>query len=200
VKRYAYDRFGPDAISGCSTCRTRKEFFYSSVGGSIGFYIGTGIVLSILSLLHRASFGQFMRYVSFITLMVAEGTLIVQSDGFFARLVRLILPGIPIHDQITVLHQVYVTLFIAIAQVGPIWFPPAETDLHALATETYLSAQSLANHTASALNDRLEPFPAPEDRDLVQKKMVEISSEVQLLRDPQVANYHAATRARILKR
>jgi hypothetical protein len=59
VKRFAYERFGPEIIS-WKDCATPMEYIMRGVSASSGFPIGTAAVLCLMSLLGQSSSSSFV--------------------------------------------------------------------------------------------------------------------------------------------
>ncbi|KAF8317601.1 DnaJ-domain-containing protein [Clavulina sp. PMI_390] len=59
VKRFAYERFGPEIIS-WKDCTTVKEYMRRGLSASSGFPIGTVIVLGLMSVLGQSSSSSFV--------------------------------------------------------------------------------------------------------------------------------------------
>ena len=58
-------RFGPD-INTWNNCKTIRDYVLVGRNYSIGFYLGTGLVLFILNILGKGQFGRFWRFVVFL--------------------------------------------------------------------------------------------------------------------------------------
>ncbi|KAI9228433.1 MAG: hypothetical protein DHS80DRAFT_15573 [Piptocephalis tieghemiana] len=200
VKRYAYDRFGMEAIQSCDHCITRRDHMYGVLGSTIGFYVGTLMILGLLTLLHKAMFCQFGRYIALLALAVSEGTLIIQSEGTFSHILRILFPGTTIHDQVQILHQIYITLFIAVSQVGPIWWPSQERSIRATCVQTLQGAEAISKQSLRALRDGLEVFGNDESREVVRQRMIKLATEIRLLDDPAHAQAYASARSRVASR
>ncbi|WVW82306.1 hypothetical protein I302_104312 [Kwoniella bestiolae CBS 10118] len=138
VKRYAYDRFGPQIIDWKSA--SVREYIITGLNHSIGFYVVSGGFMLLLSLLGKAREGSYWRHTLFIFLLLSELTLILSptsSQPFLARLPRLLHYAFPILDapqfiQITFLHRLFTTISIAINQLTSVWCPsppPREAEL-----------------------------------------------------------------------
>lgn len=62
VKRYAYERFGPDIVH-WQHCSTVKDYLWAGLPAASGFYIGSYILMIVLGALGYVNWG---RYVSFL--------------------------------------------------------------------------------------------------------------------------------------
>ncbi|TDL23093.1 hypothetical protein BD410DRAFT_859597 [Rickenella mellea] len=161
--RFAYDRFGPDAIT-WSDCATPKEFIHKGLMQASGFYIGTSLVLLFFSAALSASPVAFWRYLLLASLFASELCLILdppasrlssaahdlagpRANSFFTTAVRFIFPRRVPHQHILLLHQIFVFLSVALSRVVPVLFPqpgkltdaqfaPLVHRLHAIAQAT----------------------------------------------------------------
>ena len=62
VKRFAYERFGPEIIS-WKGCTTPKEYIIQGISASSGFPIGTAAILFLMSILGQSSSSSFVSAV-----------------------------------------------------------------------------------------------------------------------------------------
>lgn len=61
LKRAAFDRFGPALVKACElTCKTSRDYMQQGLMSSIGFYIASLVMLSVLSVLKALEFGQYV--------------------------------------------------------------------------------------------------------------------------------------------
>ncbi|CAA7260548.1 unnamed protein product [Cyclocybe aegerita] len=70
--RFAYDRFGPEAVSWRQTCKTTREFLHQGLMVSSGYHIVAGIALLFWSAIGQPSVVSFWRYVLFAALLAGE--------------------------------------------------------------------------------------------------------------------------------
>ncbi|WRT64152.1 uncharacterized protein IL334_001081 [Kwoniella shivajii] len=133
VKRYAYDRFGPQILDWKSA--SIREYTITGLHRSIGFYIFSGGFMLLLSLLGRAKEGAYWRHTLFCGLLISEMTLILSpsssllsSSVTFRRIPSMFFRLFPILSspqfiQIAFLHRLFTTFSIAINQLTSVWFP-----------------------------------------------------------------------------
>ncbi|RKP27956.1 DnaJ domain-containing protein, partial [Syncephalis pseudoplumigaleata] len=119
VRRFAYDRFGLEQAQ-CQACRTRHDYQASALPGILGYYIGTGVVMGLFALFGKGSFGSYWRWLFLCAMLVIDASLSVWSDSWLGALLSFIMPGLTPREQITVLHRVYISFFIAVNQIGPL--------------------------------------------------------------------------------
>jgi len=72
VVRFAYDRFGPDAVAWRQHCKTTREFLRQGLMVSSGYHIVAGIALLFWSAIGKPSTVSFWRYVLFAALLAGE--------------------------------------------------------------------------------------------------------------------------------
>jgi hypothetical protein len=129
VKRYAYDRFGPDVLE-WTQCTTFRDFVKQGLLSSLGFYIATGGISLLMTITGRGGSGTFWRYTLFIACFVGEVSLILMPsiDGespFFLH--RLLPTGLPF-QHVRLLHQLFLTTSAALTRVVPVFFPEVPSD------------------------------------------------------------------------
>lgn len=78
----AYDKFGP-TIGQWKGMVIARDYILQGAQSSIGFYIGTGGIMAVLTILHRAQFGQYVGERSMIEHR-AELTMVVALCCLFA--------------------------------------------------------------------------------------------------------------------
>ncbi|PKY44805.1 DnaJ-domain-containing protein [Rhizophagus irregularis] len=125
VKRFAYDRFGPD-INYWTNCKTKGDYILLGRNYSTGFYLGTGLILFILNILGKGQFGRFWRFIVFCGIACIETSLILnpQSNSSF---LSYLFQNFIIFERIKIFRQLFITIFIALSQVGPVLFPTDNT-------------------------------------------------------------------------
>ncbi|KAG0269926.1 hypothetical protein DFQ27_001475 [Actinomortierella ambigua] len=120
VARIAYNKFGP-AIAHCSACKTTKDYVIAGISSLYNFHVGTLIVLVLMSVFGKAQLGRYWRFLTLLGMAALELTMVVRSEPMWAM--SWIFPNRVTFEQVAILHQIYVTVFIAIAQIGPILVP-----------------------------------------------------------------------------
>ena len=63
VKRWAYDRFGPEVLT-CHNCVTAKEYLHHGMLMSLGFHIVSGLALLFFSAIGKGDGVAFVRLIS----------------------------------------------------------------------------------------------------------------------------------------
>ncbi|KAJ3410573.1 hypothetical protein HDV05_003641 [Chytridiales sp. JEL 0842] len=121
--RSVYDKMGPTALD-CTRCKSERDFVMHGFSSFFSFYFGTGVILIIFTLLGKGEFGRYWRYVFLIFMGCIELiTLFSNSDPikyFFYWKIS--------HEKIQILHQVFISVSIALSQIGPIFWPVEGTD------------------------------------------------------------------------
>lgn len=142
VTRFAYDRFGPEALK-WSQCSTLREFIRHGLMQSAGFYVVSICVLFVLSMLSGPSPVAFWRYLLFAALFTYELTYILSpspslsTDSPLASLISNSRSPIPVftflwprrvaYQHIRFLHSLFVFCSVALSRVAPVLFP-SDTD------------------------------------------------------------------------
>ncbi|KAF9113643.1 hypothetical protein BGX27_001118 [Mortierella sp. AM989] len=125
VIKLAYDRFGPDIVT-CTTCKTNRDYIMRGLSSFYQFYLGTGIVLVLMSVLGKGQFGRYWRFIVLFGMGALELAMITRSEPI--TLISWILPHRVTFEQVAILHQIFVSTFIAISQIGPILVPSKEQE------------------------------------------------------------------------
>ncbi|KAG0245036.1 hypothetical protein BGW41_004293 [Actinomortierella wolfii] len=120
VARIAYNKFGPN-IARCSTCKTTKDYVMTGISSLYSFHAGTLVILILMSVLGKAQFGRYWRFLTLLGMAALELAMVVRSEPI--RALSWIFPNRVTFEQLTILHQIYVSVFIAISQIGPIIMP-----------------------------------------------------------------------------
>ncbi|WVQ97459.1 hypothetical protein IAU59_004572 [Kwoniella sp. CBS 9459] len=142
VKRYAYNRFGPGSVNWKAA--SVREYTILGLQHSVGFYLISGGLMILLSLLGRAREGAYWRQALFVFLLVSELALITSPTTAclsipipipFPLVINIpplitdgqlkLFPSSPQFIQIYTLHKIFTTLSIAITQLAGIWYPPS---------------------------------------------------------------------------
>ncbi|ODN84457.1 hypothetical protein L202_00404 [Cryptococcus amylolentus CBS 6039] len=124
VKRYAYDRFGPQIVDWKAA--SVREYIYTGLQGSLGFYIVSVIIMFALAIVGKARAGSYWVHTLFASLLAIELSLIL-SPALYApsALVTFFIPrqllAMPQYLQIALLHRLFTALSITITQLAGIW-------------------------------------------------------------------------------
>ncbi|KAH7101339.1 hypothetical protein BKA62DRAFT_703471 [Auriculariales sp. MPI-PUGE-AT-0066] len=135
VKRFAYDRFGPD-IFAWDTCSTPRDFVASGLLASSGFYIGSSFFMMVFYFFGSSDSGAFWRYALFLGLLVSELALVLgpshtQLEGHPNGstphtgnwLLTSLFPNRIPHQHVLYLHQLFLSVSIAISRIVPALHP-----------------------------------------------------------------------------
>ncbi|CAG8535226.1 1343_t:CDS:2 [Diversispora eburnea] len=171
VKRFAYDRFGPQ-IKEWNDCSTIRDYIAQSWVTFVGFYTGTGILLLVLYILGKGKFGRFWRFLIFFSMACTEASMILNPEQ--PGIISYIFSRWIIFEQISILRQSFVVTFIAISQVGPILFPD-ETNIRPALQNLEVLSSYAAEETKNQLKLSFRPFQGdPNAQELVKMKMKEL--------------------------
>ncbi|KAF9510425.1 hypothetical protein BS47DRAFT_1300221 [Hydnum rufescens UP504] len=136
VKRFAYDRFGPDVVS-WKDLSTPREYIRRGLSSASGFYIGSGALLLLISILGKSGSLSFWRYVLFSTVLFAEAYLIFSPSPIIVNgedvgvsdiphslpILSALLPSRLPYQHILFLHQMFISLSVCISHLGPVLLP-----------------------------------------------------------------------------
>ncbi|KAF9956173.1 hypothetical protein BGZ72_002954 [Mortierella alpina] len=125
VAKTAYDRFGPDVVA-CSTCKTVKDHINRGLSSFYTFYVGSGVVLILMSVLGKGQFGRYWRFIVLFGMAALELAMVTRSEPLF--ILSWLLPHRVTFEQVAILHQIFISTFIAISQIGPILVPSKEQE------------------------------------------------------------------------
>ncbi|KAF9121813.1 hypothetical protein BGW39_010235 [Mortierella sp. 14UC] len=125
VLKTAYDRFGPDVVI-CSTCKTNRDFVNQGLTSYYPFYFGSGFVLALMSVVGKGQFGRFWRFVVLFSMAALELIMVTRPEPLWV--LSWIMPNRVTFEQVIILHQIFVSSFIAISQIGPILVPSKEQE------------------------------------------------------------------------
>lgn len=134
VKRYAYDRFGPEVLQ-WRQCKTIRDFVFHGAQMTTIYYAVSGAVLVLLGLLGYLRQGRFWRYLIMFSLFIVELHTMTRPN-FPAFLTNVANPGLSAtglrppylpFQMISLLRKLVVTFFIALSQLGPVLKDPHVT-------------------------------------------------------------------------
>ncbi|KAH0608144.1 uncharacterized protein H6S33_002196 [Morchella sextelata] len=116
VKRFAYDRFGPDMLD-WKHCSSMYDYLVRGGTVMLPYYVGSLLFLVILSVLGKAEFGRYWRFFTFFCLITFETAVVTRpafpSLPFFAPLLPF--------EQLILARKIAFTTFIAISQLAPLF-------------------------------------------------------------------------------
>ncbi|CAK1357486.1 hypothetical protein CB0940_07782 [Cercospora beticola] len=148
AKRFAYDRLGPTILS-WQKSKVIKDFIFTGLQHSGGYYIGSIGILVILAFLGYLRQAMFWRYLIMVSLFVNEATVVTrpQFPVLLTRVVNPIAeftglrqPYLPF-QMIELLRALIVTFFIALSQLGPLLKDPRQAALEEVGKDGALSEQ-----------------------------------------------------------
>ena len=180
-RKFVYDRWGNDGTQ-CQSCKTLRDYFQHAAPSSLAFYMGAGFVLVLLNVARSVEFGQYWRFIVFISLALAEAWLVLyRPDTTFHKLCNALMPQVTSHQQVLVLRSVYVTLFIAISQIGPLYFPIVKQDLEKDLIELAQLSDVVLKDTSGTVKTVLEPFSNdPDMLNRIKIGMSKLAAELKL--------------------
>lgn len=221
VRRFAYDRFGPD-ISSWQGAKTVRDYMIAGAQRSAGFYIVTVGLLLGLSLLGRAREGAYWRLVLVAVLLVAETSLVLAPTpsadapatalpllsvlpAWIAAPLATLLPQSildrPTYMYIKLLRRLTADAGVAISQLADVWAdrPKQGDEQAALQLAVQINQTALA-----ALAEEVGPVmegsndPASAERNLLDR-IEQVVLDRGLIAHPAVGPAYTAALARELK-
>ncbi|KAG0206926.1 hypothetical protein BGX28_001729 [Mortierella sp. GBA30] len=125
VAKLAYDRFGPDIVT-CATCKTVKDHISRGLSSFYTFYLGSAVVLILMSVLGKGQFGRYWRFIVLFGMAALELAMVTRSEPLV--FLSWVMPHRVTFEQVAILHQIFISTFIAISQIGPIFVPSKEQE------------------------------------------------------------------------
>ncbi|KAH9919067.1 DnaJ-domain-containing protein [Amylocystis lapponica] len=141
VTRFAYDRFGPDALD-WKQCTTLREYIRHGLMQSSGFHIVSVCVLLLWSAISKSSSVTFWRYLLFATVLVYEllfilgpspapppdpsvSSLLLTNPAAptYTSIFTFLWPRRVAYQHVKFLHSLFLFLSVALARVAPVLFP-----------------------------------------------------------------------------
>lgn len=127
AKRFAYERFGP-SVESWKKCVTIKDYVTRGVLSGILPYYGVGAAtVYVLGLFGYMDFGRFYRWLILLTLCVFElHTVTRPHHATYLNVINSIVTTISSHPPylpfqlISLARKITVTMYIALAQIGPL--------------------------------------------------------------------------------
>jgi curved DNA-binding protein CbpA len=209
VRRFAYDRFGLDQHQ-CQSCHTRQDYQTSGLSGMLGYYIATTIVLGMFSIFGKIKFGSYWRWLFLCTMLITEMSLSFWSESWPGWFLGCFMPNITIKEQIGILHQIYMSFFIAVSQIGPLWIKYGAEELSL--EEQLLRANAfialISQQSTDALRESFAPIKDAEDTDhsssnllnTLQQRVNRTVVNLRLMEDPEHAQIYSETMKRVVTR
>ncbi|KAI1007492.1 hypothetical protein K3495_g741 [Podosphaera aphanis] len=199
IKRFAYDRFGPDMLE-WERCSSTRDYLIQGLQQIIPQYFGTTLILSLFGLLGFHQHGTFWRWFTVSTLCIFE--LYTISRPQFPRILNNFLnpvlsslmghpPYLPF-QLIQILKKSSLVLHIAVSQIAP-YFPSTKAnasqdmELKSQMAELEAKARTLDIETIRLLNLEMTPFSLDKSNlNLVENKMREWLVQNTIRMDPSV--------------
>jgi hypothetical protein len=131
IKKNVYDHLGLSSLISCEKCLTYKEYFYGSIGETVGFYTGTSIAITSIGMIGGDMYAPFWRFVLFsilVTLDLAWKTCITDPLPY---LIYWRTPA----EKIIMARELFIVISIAMNQIGPFLFPVDSRSLKDLILE-----------------------------------------------------------------
>lgn len=205
LKRSVYDTLGLETIKNCNRCLNYSDYLSSYITNSFApFYIFSGLVLVLLQFLEVGQFGRYWRFTTFVGMGVLELFLIVRpndSSTFISQFLNLVSPHLTTTERITLLHQNFAIIFIALSQIGPLLFPVKKVKLEPLVAQAEAFTKLLGSLSANELNRVFEPFKHEEGlKNEIKKRMEKQLLEEQLVNDKEYLEAVTSAKRRVLKK
>ena len=161
VKRFAYERFGPDVLK-WQHCKTIRDYLVTGVQtSSLPLYAGSGFFLGILSFTSYLQWGRFWRYLALASLFILEyhtitrpyyPPILTKVFNPFLRTFTAHAPLVPF-QLVLLARKATFTLFIAFSQLGGLFPQPLPTST---TTSTPHDLQQLARLEGIAKTTEVE--------------------------------------------
>ncbi|KAI9598271.1 hypothetical protein BDF19DRAFT_431874 [Syncephalis fuscata] len=208
VRRYVYDRFGMEQNQ-CPRCRTVEEYRKNAVPNMLGYYIGTVTTIGLFALFGKAGFGSYWRWLALCGMFLTEASLTLWPESWLLWMFGNMLPRYTPHEQITILHQVYINFFIAVSQVGPIWIKSMSDELSL--KDQLLRANAftaiLARQSADALRESFAPLQNIDEEDAstqtllvkLHHRIKQMMINMRLMEDPEHAHIYSEAMGRVVR-
>ncbi|KAJ5096310.1 Heat shock protein DnaJ N-terminal [Penicillium alfredii] len=160
VKRFAYDRFGPD-MNSWGEQKTARDFIMTALTRTIvPQYVGGFIVMVALNWLWWANWGRYWRFYTFAALLGLEIALITQPQAVFMPItylpeeIRAWLPEQSFYllpfQILTLARRASITLHIFISQIAPADANNSDSAGDKVSVKTLQQCTQLLNVTRAA--------------------------------------------------
>lgn len=117
--KWTIDKFG-ETMFACSNCRTQRDYIHYLAINSTSFYISSILMIIIGSIFQKTeSKYQYWRCAFLLMLFYSESAMLFQDKPMF---LGSILSSLPYYQQIIILQHYYLITFLALSNIGPIWF------------------------------------------------------------------------------
>ncbi|KAG0057244.1 hypothetical protein BGZ83_000657 [Gryganskiella cystojenkinii] len=201
VAKVAYDKFGPDVVT-CTTCKTLKDHIYRGLSSLYTYYIGTGVVLILMSVLGKGQFGRYWRFIVLAGMAALELAMVTRPEPLM--FLSWIFPHRVTFEQRAILHQVFVSTFIAISQIGPILVPSKEqekSNVKELIQRLELLTAISNAESIGQLQGTFEVYRGDEESmALLKRQMGMMALDARLTQDQLLNEARMAVQSRLLQR
>lgn len=171
VRRFAYDRFGPDMLK-YQHCKTIRDYLITGLQTSaLPLYAGSIIFLGLVSFTSYLQYGKFWRYFAFVSLFILEIHTVTRPypSAILTKVFNPVLGALTGHapllpfQLLTLARKATFTLFIALSQLGNlISLPPlANSNTSQLDQQQLLRVETVAKINESEANRLLAMDMAP---------------------------------------
>ncbi|OBZ69892.1 Chaperone protein DnaJ [Grifola frondosa] len=183
VTRFAYDRFGPDALQ-WTQCTTLREYVRHGLMQSAGFHVFSICVLLLFSAVGKPSPVSFWRFILFFALLVYELVFVLgpspspssnsslSSFLFFdpaspssTSILGLLWRRRVAYQHIRFLHSLFVLCSVGLSRVAPVLFPSEDLDMKQLQAEIdriALLAKTINLEVSSQIQTELHSVHGPQ--------------------------------------
>ncbi|KAI8053920.1 hypothetical protein BDF22DRAFT_444479 [Syncephalis plumigaleata] len=212
VRRFGYDRFGIEQRQ-CQSCRTRQDYQTSGLPGMLGYYIATTIVLGLFSVFGRIQFGSYWRWLFLCVMLVIEISQSLWTESWLGWFLGCLMPSITPKEQIGILHQVYMSFFIAVNQIGPMWvrYGAEELSLKDQLLRANAFTALISRQSADALRESFAPITNTDASssdgttsanllNTLQQRVSRTVVNLRLMEDPEHAQIYSETMKRVVTR
>lgn len=149
VKRFAYERFGPDMLN-WQHCSSIRDYLIVGLQAAIPLYAGSIIFLIILGVMGYLQWGRFWRYLTFLALFVLEYHTLTRPylPHFLSKVINPLLslathpPMLPFQFLILA-RKIAFSLFIAASQLGAFFQHTTPAPASASGIPSVLESQQL---------------------------------------------------------
>ncbi|KAK4153607.1 chaperone protein DnaJ [Chaetomidium leptoderma] len=127
ARRFAYERFGPDAVT-WPRCVTIRDHVVRGAQGVVPYYVSAAVVMYALGLLGYLDWGRYERWLVLAVLFVFEAHSVTRP-GMPAVLERVVNPLLKFvagrapylpFQAIALARKLSLTVYIAFSQIGPL--------------------------------------------------------------------------------
>jgi len=139
IKRFAYDRFGPDMV-GWRHCSTIRDFIAAGAQTLLPYYALSAISLVVLGVLGYLEAGRYWRFLVFAAMIVFETHTIMRPTfpAIAAKLLNPIFRTLGTHPEflpfqtLELARKIAIAIFIAVQQISPMLRDTAPTTPQAI--------------------------------------------------------------------